>query len=1144
MKAPFYLSAIALTAGLSIAQEVPVEPVAAADSVIAAEPATAAEPEVNSAPVAEPADSVAAADSVIAAEPATAAESEVNSAPVAEPADSVVAETAVAPVPVAEPVVAAEPATATEPAVQLLSGTKLSGSLQGFLKADASPYLIEENVTIEKDNVLIIEPGVILQFAPNTGLYAKGQLVIAGNKAKKVVLTTADASGNSKWKGVFISSVSENEIRNVTVSNAENGFVVENSNLTLQSAEVNKTSQHGFFAKNSKVDINDCSFEENAGVALHVSNYAVANVQRTSFKKNNVALLNAELAQTEVSASSFEENTYGILDKGNSKLAFSDTKVSKNLNGVASNEILDKTVTESVKDNKENFSKNPNSVIATLAADPEIPGVQSREVKQNETISDVAKTSFASNVGDTASKPISIIGNVMLGANYHHILTRRNHSRQADIVGKDSIKTKQHYKNTFQAPGLGGEASAYLLMQLPNGGTLEFDANLTADSWNHFSPNPVSLTYTDAYNHAVLGDFQKISGDIYMSSLPVFGANYTLSLGKNNGDQPLFEIDAFAGESQKSLVPGERQPDMYNIYVENGSAQAQRLVAGGSFKWSPLRRFDAKLGMLYADDAIKDPLFRKGTATPNVTSAPLQESFTIFADGNWLFYPGDIELNGQVAMGRADTAEVFVERAINGVLQEAGINTASYSTIRQLMANEFEIYRLTQTELEEIFGDNTTMTRAQMRDSLRTLVRNADKSRRDAANANDDDKILGMKWSGQNLAIGASLFWNINKTTISGHLKYVGENYYSAGSPDLLADTREFGGNLEQIINKFWTLNFGYQINVENAAKDDKANIFGLGEGTTIGFGSASDSWKKAHELDNDRSKYIQNVTLANNIKINEKLSVNVGYGLEYRTQYKPTRLHGVFKLSEEIYKDPWFAKRKGKETITIYNEGDSTVVDKSRWNDYMELATEPYLASNFQERIFKHTWKGEAILKAYKSVFKLGGVWTLRVDGSVFHNDSPMKNLDLSTETLSKMGYYFGGADYFEQAYPLSATTTMPNLQNKIAVTPRFKNYKRNDMSEAEIIIEDELEIPLMNRFLILGANGTFRYLTSSWKQDGKDENETETDILGGVKVRVNHTKHLNSEWNVGAAMYYRPENLSNEYKDIFGGVRVNYAF
>lgn len=1115
MKKAFYLTALALTASLSVAQ----------DEVKPAE-TPAAEPPAAEVPVAETPAEVPTVETPVAAE-------NVVAEPVVEqPADSAAEQ-------VAEPVAES---TAEQPAIE---GTKLAGSVQGFLKADASPYLVESSISVEKNSVLIIEPGVTLQFTAEAGLFVEGQLVIAGNKLHNVILRPASADSNSKWKGLFISSDAENEIRNADISGAENGIVVENSNLTLQATSVSKISNYGLYAKNSRVSVNDCSFNENSGVALQVGSYSVADIQRTSFVKNNVALQNALLAQTSVESSKFEENTLGILDMGNSKLSLSNTQVAKNKNGISSKEILDKSVLESIHSNGTNFNSNYQSVISLLPPSPEIPGVQSRAVNANDQIADVAKTTENEVVSkDSTAKPISIIGNVMLGGNYHKVLTRRNHSKESVVVYKDTIKTGEHYKNKFQVPCFGGEASAYVMMKLPNGGTLEFDADLTADSWNHFAPSPISLTYTDETHRGVLGDFQKANGDIYMSMLPVFGANYTLSLLKNNGDQPLFEIDAFVGEAQRSLVVGERHPDMYNDYIDYGEAQAQRQVIGGSFKWSPVRRFDAKFGLLYADDAIVDPILRKGTAKPNVTSDPLQESFTIYADGNWLFYPGDIELNGQIAMGRADTAEVFVERAINKVFQDAGVNASSISSLRQMMVNESDIYRLTSAELEEIFGDNTTMTKAMMRDSLKTLIREANKARKSAINDSDDEKVLGMRWSGQNLAVGASLFWNINKTTIDGHLKYVGENYFSAGSPDLLADTREFGGNIEQIINKFWTLRFGYQINVENAASENNANIFGLGEGTSIGFGSASDSWKKEHELDNDRTKYIQNISLANKIKVNEKVNVNVGYNLEYKTQYRPIRIHGSFALSDQIYKDKWFKKRKGKDFITIYYDGDSTEVDKERWDEYMDMATEAYMGSEFQEKILKHTWNGDVSVRAYKSLFKVGGNWVLRTDHSEFHNDSLMKKFDFANSTWGKLGYYFNGADFFEQAYPLSVTTTLPILQNKVSVTPRFKSYNRDEMSEAEITVEDEIEVPLMNRFMILGANGTFRYLTTNWKQNGKKEGEDEIDVIGNANLHINHTKRLNSEWYLGVLMNYRPDNLFNEYKDIFGGVRVNYAF
>ncbi len=50
--------------------------------------------------------------------------------------------------------------------------------------------------------------------------------------------------------------------------------------------------------------------------------------------------------------------------------------------------------------------------------------------------------------------------------------------------------------------------------------------------------------------------------------------------------------------------------------------------------------------------------------------------------------------------------------------------------------------------------------------------------------------------------------------------------------------------------------------------------------------------------------------------------------------------------------------------------------------------------------------------------------------------------------------------------------------------------------------------------------------------------------DVLGSVNLRVNHSKHLSTDWYTGTAFYYRPDNLSDEYKDLYGGVRVNYVF
>ena len=98
--------------------------------------------------------------------------------------------------------------------------------------------------------------------------------------------------------------------------------------------------------------------------------------------------------------------------------------------------------------------------------------------------------------------------------------------------------------------------------------------------------------------------------------------------------------------------------------------------------------------------------------------------------------------------------------------------------------------------------------------------------------------------------------------------------------------------------------------------------------------------------------------------------------------------------------------------------------------------------------------------------------------------------------------------------------------------------------MDEAEISISDEFEIPFLQNFLVLNLGGEFRYMATDWEEGDEEFDESETDLLGNVSLRVNHTKRFYSVWNFGAAGYYRPDDLSSEYRDIFGGVQLNYIF
>ena len=98
--------------------------------------------------------------------------------------------------------------------------------------------------------------------------------------------------------------------------------------------------------------------------------------------------------------------------------------------------------------------------------------------------------------------------------------------------------------------------------------------------------------------------------------------------------------------------------------------------------------------------------------------------------------------------------------------------------------------------------------------------------------------------------------------------------------------------------------------------------------------------------------------------------------------------------------------------------------------------------------------------------------------------------------------------------------------------------------MKEQEFTVDDNLEVPLFNRLLVPGISGSLRYLTIDWEDNGEKIDETEIDAIINANLRINHTKHLNTEWYMGGALYSRPDNKSDEYKDFFGGIRVNYVF
>ena len=430
-----------------------------------------------------------------------------------------------------------------------------------------------------------------------------------------------------------------------------------------------------------------------------------------------------------------------------------------------------------------------------------------------------------------------------------------------------------------------------------------------------------------------------------------------------------------------------------------------------------------------------------------------------------------------------------------------------------------------------------------MRTELKDILKQASSALKKYNEKSDDDENA---WTAQNLAVAGSYNWKGYSTEIDAYFRIVGRNYYSAGSPDMLQNSRLLGANLDQKIKDFWQLGFGYELNIENASgSGDAYNVFGFAEGSKLGLlPGADDDWLKKHEQDDSRTLYDHDIDLKNTFKIRDSVELVARYSLNYRTRSTSQRLYGNFFASSGIYSDPWFAKQKGKKSLKVDTDDGTIEIDSARWAKYVALQDEEYLATQFDERLLKHTFELGATFRFPKNVFKIGGIWTFRTDLSKFNQDDLLNGFDFTDETYGILGYHFHGSDFFEMRYPLSLTTTLERWRNTLSVTPRYRSYNTNDMSEFEWSLLEDATIRLNPEFLDLLLHADIRQNFMSRKEEGKtvDEMEMDLDLSMGLKFQL--TERFSMEWTFGTFFSYRPDNESQDYRDIYGMASFNYDF
>ena len=91
----------------------------------------------------------------------------------------------------------------------------LGGKVSGVWTAEESPYIVESDIEIERDDKLVIQPGVRVRFARGAGLkvYEGGSLMAEGTKDSMIVFTSNKASPSpGDWDGIYLSGTEHKAI--------------------------------------------------------------------------------------------------------------------------------------------------------------------------------------------------------------------------------------------------------------------------------------------------------------------------------------------------------------------------------------------------------------------------------------------------------------------------------------------------------------------------------------------------------------------------------------------------------------------------------------------------------------------------------------------------------------------------------------------------------------------------------------------------------------------------------------------------------------------------------------------------------------------------------------------------------------------
>jgi hypothetical protein len=157
----------------------------------------------------------------------------------------------------------------TEPVIDPGVGgiyTEIGGEITGTLSKSDSPFLVTDNISVNTGTILTIEPGVVIFFRNQTGLYIQGGIKASGTKENRIRFQAFDEG----WDGIHATDPTDSLIFNFC--RVIDVYLPIASSLTFGAID----------CENAKLIVRNCYFNYNysnagGGLALYNCNSEIIN---------------------------------------------------------------------------------------------------------------------------------------------------------------------------------------------------------------------------------------------------------------------------------------------------------------------------------------------------------------------------------------------------------------------------------------------------------------------------------------------------------------------------------------------------------------------------------------------------------------------------------------------------------------------------------------------------------------------------------------------------------------------------------------------------------------------------------------------------------------------------------------------------